>query len=63
VAWNNNRQTTNGIYDYFSRFLNSYLEVIANQPVAGRLRPWAEPALPAHCPTNQKVSDIAFARS
>lgn len=60
VNWINARQTTNGIYDYFSPSLNSKIEAIVSQPLlAGRgLGPNLRFLRIAR--TNSKISDIAF---
>ncbi len=54
VDWNNSRQTSNGIYDYFSPELFTRVRFLATAAVAGGLWARAQPALSAHRPHQQE---------
>jgi outer membrane protein TolC len=60
VNWVNSRQTTNGIYDFFSPSFSSSVQVYVQQPLLAGfgLGPNLRFLRIAH--TNQKISDIAF---
>jgi hypothetical protein len=48
VNWNNARQTSNGVYDYFSPELYSKVRLLVEQPLLAGFGTGPEPALSAH---------------
>lgn len=60
VTWNNSRQTSNGIYDYFSPSYSSSLEVVAQQQLLAGFGLGPNLRFLRIARTNQKISDIAF---
>lgn len=60
VDFNNNRQTSNGIYDYFSPQLFSRNRVILSQPLLAGFGLGPNLRFLRIARTNQKISDIAF---
>lgn len=59
-AWNNSRQTTNGIYDYFSPSYASQMQVYVQQPLLAGFGLGPNLRFLRIAKTNQKISDIAF---
>jgi len=60
VNWSNNRQTSNGAYDFFSPQLNSKIQAIVSQPLLAGFGPGTNLRFLRIARTNQKISDIAF---
>jgi outer membrane protein TolC len=60
VSWVNSRQTSNGIYDFFSPQLNSKMEAIVSQPLLAGFGFGPNLRFLRIARTNQKISDIAF---
>ena len=60
VSWLNARQTSNGIYDFFSPELNSKMQTIISQPLLAGFGPGTNLRFLRIARTNQKISDIAF---
>jgi outer membrane protein TolC len=60
VSWANSRQTTNGIYDYFSPSYSSSMQVYVQQPLLAGLGFGPNLRFLHIARTNQKISDIAF---
>ncbi len=60
VTWNNNRQTTNGKFDYFSPSYASSLQVVAQQQLLAGFGLGPNLRFLRIARTNQKISDIAF---
>jgi len=60
VNWLNARQTSNGVYDFFSPQLNSKLEAIVSQPLLAGFGFGPNLRFLRIARTNQKISDIAF---
>jgi len=60
VNWVNNRQTSNGVYDFFSPQLNSKMQAIVSQPLLAGFGPGPNLRFLRIARTNQKISDIAF---
>lgn len=60
IDFNNNRQTSNGIYDYFSPQLFSRSRVILSQPLLAGFGLGPNLRFLRIARTNQKISDIAF---
>ena len=60
VSWNNSRQTSNGIYDYFSPQLYTSLRVIAQQQLLAGFGLGPNLRFLRIARTNRKISDIAF---
>jgi len=60
VVWNNNRLTSNGIYDYFSPSYSSSMEVVVQQPLLAGFGFGPNLRFLRIARTNQKISDIAF---
>lgn len=60
VDWNNSRQTSNGIYDYFSPELFTRVRVLAEQQLLAGFGIGPNLRFLRIARTNQKISDIAF---
>ena len=60
VNWVNQRQTTNGIYDYFSPSLNSKIQAVVSQPLLAGFGFGPNLRFLRIARTNSKISDIAF---
>ncbi len=60
VDWSNSRETTNGIYDYFSPTYSSSMEVYVQQPLLAGFGLGPNLRFLRIARTNQKISDIAF---
>jgi len=60
VSWANSRQTTNGIYDYFSPSYSSSMQVYVQQPLLSGFGLGTNLRYLRIARTNQKISDIAF---
>jgi outer membrane protein TolC len=60
VAWTNSRQTSNGIYDYFSPQLYSKARVLVTQQLLAGFGLGPNLRFLRIARTNQKISDIAF---
>jgi len=60
VDWNNGRQTSNGIYDYFSPELYTRVRVLAAQQLLAGFGLGPNLRFLRIAKTNQKISDIAF---
>ncbi len=60
VSWVNARQTSNGIYDFFSPQLNSNVQAIVSQPLLAGFGFGPNLRFLRIARTNQKISDIAF---
>jgi outer membrane protein TolC len=60
VAWANIRETTNGIYDYFSPAYSATMEVIVQQQLLAGFGLGPNLRYLHIAKTNQKISDIAF---
>jgi outer membrane protein TolC len=60
VDWNNSRQTSNGIYDYFSPELYTRVRVLVAQQLLAGLGFGPNLRFLRIARTNQKISDIAF---
>ena len=60
VSWVNSRQTSNGVYDFFSPQLNSKVQAIVSQPLLAGFGPGPNLRFLRIARTNQKISDIAF---
>jgi outer membrane protein TolC len=60
VSWNNARQTSNGVYDYFSPELYSKARVLVEQPLLAGFGTGTNLRFLRIARTNQKISDIAF---
>jgi outer membrane protein TolC len=60
VDWNNSRQTSNGVYDYFSPELYSKVRVLATQQLLAGFGLGPNLRFLRIAKTNQKISDIAF---
>jgi outer membrane protein TolC len=60
VSWANSRQTTNGIYDYFSPSYSSSMQVWVQQPLLAGFGLGPNLRFLRIARTNQKISDIAF---
>jgi outer membrane protein TolC len=60
VSWLNSRQTSNGIYDFFSPQLNSKMQTVVSQPLLAGFGPGPNLRFLRIARTNQKISDIAF---
>ncbi len=60
VSWVNSRQTSNGVYDFFSPQLNSKVQAIVSQPLLAGFGPGTNLRFLRIARTNQKISDIAF---
>jgi outer membrane protein TolC len=60
VSWANSRQTTNGIYDYFSPSYASSMQVYVQQPLLAGFGLGPNLRFLRIARTNQKISDIAF---
>jgi outer membrane protein TolC len=60
VDWNNSRQTSNGIYDYFSPQLYTRVRVLAAQQLLAGFGFGPNLRFLRIARTNQKISDIAF---
>jgi outer membrane protein TolC len=60
VNWLNARQTSNGIYDFFSPQLNSKMQAIVSQPLLAGFGLGPNLRFLRIARTNQKISDIAF---
>ena len=60
VNWSNSRQTSNGIYDFFSPQLNSSMQAIVSQPLLAGFGFGPNLRFLRIARTNQKISDIAF---
>jgi outer membrane protein TolC len=60
VSWLNARQTSNGIYDFFSPQLNSKMEAVVSQPLLAGFGLGPNLRFLHIARTNQKISDIAF---
>lgn len=60
VSWANSRQTTNGIYDYFSPSYASSMQVYLQQPLLAGFGLGPNLRFLRIARTNQKISDIAF---
>jgi outer membrane protein TolC len=60
VDWSNSRQTSNGVYDYFSPELYSKVRVLATQQLLAGFGLGPNLRFLHIAKTNQKISDIAF---
>ncbi len=60
VNWLNARQTSNGVYDFFSPQLNSKMQAIVSQPLLAGFGFGPNLRFLRIARTNQKISDIAF---
>jgi len=60
VIWSNSRQTSNGIYDYFSPSYSSSVQVVAQQQLLAGFGLGPNLRFLRIARTNQKISDIAF---
>jgi outer membrane protein TolC len=60
VDWNNGRQTSNGVYDYFSPELYTRVRVLATQQLLAGFGLGPNLRFLRIAKTNQKISDIAF---
>jgi outer membrane protein TolC len=60
VSWTNTRETSNGIYDYFSPSYASSVEVVAQQHLLAGFGMGPNLRFLRIARTNQKISDIAF---
>ncbi|HEX7729592.1 MAG TPA: TolC family protein [Terracidiphilus sp.] len=60
ISWANSRQTTNGIYDYFSPSFSSSMQVYVQQPLLAGFGFGPNLRFLRIARTNQKISDIAF---
>ncbi len=60
VSWINSRQTSNGVYDFFSPQLNSKVQAIVSQPLLAGFGPGTNLRFLRIARTNQKISDVAF---
>jgi outer membrane protein TolC len=60
VNWVNARQTSNGIYDFFSPQLNSRVQAVVSQPLLAGFGPGPNLRFLHIAKTNQRISDIAF---
>jgi len=60
VNWVNARQTSNGVYDFFSPQLNSRVQAVISQPLLAGFGPGTNLRFLRIARTNQKISDIAF---
>jgi len=60
VNWNNARQTSNGVYDYFSPELYSKVRLLVEQPLLAGFGTGTNLRFLRIARTNQKISDIAF---
>ncbi len=60
VDWNNSRQTSNGIYDYFSPNLYAKVRVLVEQQLLAGFGLGPNLRFLRIARTNQKISDIAF---
>jgi outer membrane protein TolC len=60
VSWVNSRQTSNGIYDFFSPQLNSNLQATVSQPLLAGFGFGPNLRFLRIARINQKISDIAF---
>jgi outer membrane protein TolC len=60
VDWNNSRQTSNGVYDYFSPELFTRVRVLATQQLLAGFGLGPNLRFLRIARTNQKISDIAF---
>jgi outer membrane protein TolC len=60
VNWVNARQTSNGVYDFFSPQLNSNVQAIVSQPLLAGFGFGPNLRFLRIARTNQKISDIAF---
>jgi outer membrane protein TolC len=60
VSMNNSRQTSNGIYDYFSPSISSSVEVVAHQQLLAGFGLGPNLRFLRIARTNRKISDIAF---
>ena len=60
VSWFNGRQTTNGIYDFFSPALNSKVEAIVSQQLLAGFGLGPNLRYLRIAQTNRKISEVAF---
>jgi outer membrane protein TolC len=60
VDWNNSRQTSNGVYDYFSPELYSKVRLLVTQQLLAGFGLGPNLRFLRIAKTNQKISDIAF---
>jgi len=60
VDWSNSRQTSNGVYDYFSPELYSKVRLLATQQLLAGFGLGPNLRFLRIAKTNQKISDIAF---
>jgi outer membrane protein TolC len=60
VDWNSSRQTSNGVYDYFSPELYSKVRLLVEQPLLAGFGTGTNLRFLRIARTNQKISDIAF---
>jgi outer membrane protein TolC len=60
VSWSNSRQTTNGVYDYFSPSYSTSVEVVVQQQLLAGFGLGPNLRYLRIAKTNQKISDIAF---
>lgn len=60
VNWVNARQTSNGVYDFFSPQLNSKVQAIVSQPLLAGFGLGPNLRFLRIARTNQKISEIAF---
>lgn len=60
VSWINSRQTTNGIYDFFSPALNSKVEAVVSQQLLAGFGLGPNLRYLRIAQTNKKISEVAF---
>ena len=60
VSWSNSRETSNGVYDYFSPSYSSSVEIVAQQALLAGFGLGPNLRFLRIAKTNQKISNIAF---
>jgi outer membrane protein TolC len=60
MVWDNSRETSNGVYDYFSPSFSSSLEIVVQQHLLAGFGLGPNLRFLRIARTNQKISDIAF---
>jgi len=60
VVWDNSRETTNGVYDYFSPSFSTSMEVVVQQQLLAGFGLGPNLRFLRIARTNKKISDIAF---
>jgi len=60
MVWDNSRETSNGVYDYFSPSFSSSLEIVVQQQLLAGFGLGPNLRFLRIARTNQKISDIAF---